>query len=253
MTHITYEHLHMFCAKSDSLRPKLLHPALMGGRWYASNSRILISVPKDYVIEDERLYDGCKIEGRYPNVKSVINEENVRATKGVGISIIKAAFSKLPMVEEEVGQEIPINYIDCPCCDDGEIEINDNIHFKKHWISVEANVECPVCHGYGKIPDWDDYDPEEDDEGYDPDYDTTYVKKVKTGNMVPDYEHGTIVCDGVKCSAANLKIITDFFDSIGADEVNYEVGCDQITFECDNIYILQMGVYDEKNDGITAW
>lgn len=252
MQQITYEQLHNFCEKPDTLQPKLLYPSIAGGRWYATNRRVLISVPKEYVVEDDRLYDGCKIEGRYPNVKGVINEENVRATKGVDLSLIKAAFAKLPTVEEEVEKEFPINYIDCPCCDDGEIEINDNIHFKKHWIDVEAKVECPVCHGFGKIPDWDDYNPNEDDE-YDPDEDTTYVKMVKTGNMISDFEHGTIVCDGLKCNAVNLKIIIDFFDGIGADEVNYEIKRDMITFEYDNIYILLMGVYDEENDGITAW
>ena len=244
MQQITYEQLHNFCEKSDTLRPKLLYPALIAGRWYATNALILISVPKDYVIEDERLYDGCKIKGRYPNVKGVINEENVRATKSVDLSVIKAAFAKLPMVEEEVEQEFPINYIDCPCCKYGEVEVRGDVHFKERWIDVEATVECPVCHGYGKIPDWDDYDPEEEDEGYDPDYDKIYTKKVKTGNMLPDYEHGIIVCDGLKCNAAKIKIICDFFDSIGAEEVNYFVDRDQITFECDNIYILLMGVYD---------
>ena len=253
MQQITYEQLHNFCEKPDTLQPKLLYPSIAGGRWYATNRRVLISVPKEYVIEDERLYDGCKIEGRYPNVKGVINEEYVRATKGVDISLIKAAFAKLPTVEEEVEQEIPINYIDCPCCHNGEIEISGDVHFKKQWIDVEATVECPVCHGFGKIPDWDDYNPNEDDE-YDPDNDTTYVNMVKTGNMIPDYEHGIIVCDGVKCSAAKLKIITDFFDSIGAEEVNYEAKPhNHIIFEYDNIYIMLVWVCVPENEGITAW
>lgn len=94
MQQITYEQLHNFCEKPDTFHPKLLYPSIAGGRWYATNRRVLISVPKEYVVEDERLYDGCKIEGRYPNVKGVINEENVRATKGVDLSLIKAAFAK---------------------------------------------------------------------------------------------------------------------------------------------------------------
>ena len=253
MQQITYKHLHNFCDQPDTLRPKLLYPALIAGRWYATNDRVLISVPKEYVVEDERLYDGCKIEGRYPNVKAIIQEEYFFPPGVVKIDTIKAAFAKLPMVEEEVEQEFPINYIDCPCCDDGEIEISGDIHFKNHWIDVEAKVECPVCHGYGKIPDWDDYDPEEEDEGYDPDNDKTYTKKVKTGNIIPSFGQGIIVCDGLKCNAANIKIITDFFDSIGAEEVNYEIKRDQITFEYDNIYIMLAGVYGSKNEVITAW
>lgn len=252
MQQITYEQLHNFCEQPDTLRPKLLYPCLMSGRWYATDSKVLISVPKEYVVEDERLYDGCKIEGRYPNVKAVFDEAYFRSQGVVKIDTIKTAFPKLPMVDEYVEKELPINYIDCPCCDDGKIELHESVRFHKRHIDVDHEVDCPVCHGYGKIPDWEDYDPDDDGE-YDPDNDTTYTKEVKTGNKIPDYEHGIITCGGSKFNAGRLKVIADFFDSIGADDVDCEIKRDTIIFEYDGIFILLMGVYDEKNEGITAW
>lgn len=219
MQQITYEQIKKFC-DDDPIRPILHEPRLIDGRWYASDGHFIISIPEAIVKYDES-FEKNKIECNYPDVKRFLQEESVKADKTVDVSIIEAAFIKLPMIDEEVEKEFPIKYIDCPCCRDGKIEVSDSVLFKNHWIGVDAEVDCPVCHGYGKIPDWDDYDPENDDE-YDPKFDTTYTKMVKTGNKVPDFHTGSIICDGIKVMPYLLKTITDFFHSIGTEKVNYE-------------------------------
>lgn len=103
---------------------------------------------------------------------------------------INDALAQLPLTDEMKEVEREMKFIDCPeCGGDGEIEISESVHFRGHWLDATATCDCPVCNGYGKTPDMEDYDPENDD--YNPDS-PEYSTKVKTGRKIPNVS-GTLL------------------------------------------------------------
>lgn len=184
---ITYETLKSFCAEKYDLRPQLHYAIKRGEYWWASNGYRIICVPMNQTQQGDMrfLCDEMPNDvGTYPNVENIIDVKGFTPEFTFNISAINEALEKLPKVDEYKEVKRDIEFIDCPECDDGEIEIEDTVYYRGSTYSVSATCQCPICHGYGKIPDFEDYDPDEDE--YDPDEDETYFEKVKTGRKIPD-------------------------------------------------------------------
>lgn len=189
---ITYETLKSFCSE-DLLRPALQYACRRADGWWASDGSRIICVPMDECQQgDLRFYcnELPKEAGNYPNVENVVDVKSFTPKFIVTTKAINHAMSKLPVTDEMVEVEREMKFVECPeCGGDGEIEISETIHFRGHWLNAEATCECPVCHGYGQIPDKEDYNPKNDD--YDPDS-PEYSTMVPTGRKVPDV-NGTLL------------------------------------------------------------
>lgn len=184
---IRYETLKSFCAKEEEKRQALKYAVRINDRWYASDSYVGICVPMEHCEKSDirfQMNEIPEVAGRYPNIEAVMRYEEFKPTHTLDLRDLEALEGKLPQVPETKKVEKEIHYIDCPECDNGEIELSESIRFKHKYYSVEAKAECPICHGYGKIPDWDDYNPKEME--YDPDVDKTSYFDKPTGNTIPD-------------------------------------------------------------------
>ena len=189
---ITYETLKTFCA-DDTLRPQMMYACRRADGWWATDGHRVICVPMEECQQgDVRfLCDEIPKEiGKFPNVEAVVDVKGFTPKFTVSVQAINDALAQLPLTDEMKEVEREMNFIECPeCGGEGEIEISDTIHFNGHWLDAEATCECPVCHGYGQIPDKEDYDPKNDD--YDPDS-PEYSTMVPTGRKVPDVS-GTLL------------------------------------------------------------
>lgn len=131
-----------------------------------------------------------KDAGKFPNVEAVVDVKGYTPKFTVSVQAINDALAQLPETDEMKEVEREMKFIECPeCGGDGEIEISETVHFRGHWLDAEATCECPVCHGYGQIPDKEDYDPTKEE--YDPDS-PEYSTMVPTGRKVPDVS-GTLL------------------------------------------------------------
>lgn len=187
---ITYETLKSFCSEYD-IHTELQYATKRKDGWWASDGRRIICVPMDQTQKGDIrfLCEELPKELKYPPVEDIIDVKGFIPEFTFNISAINEALEKLPKVDEYREVERDIKFIKCPECDDGEIEISDSICYKGKGYDLYATCVCPICHGYGKIPDIDDYDPDEDD--YDPD-DEEYTTKEKTGRKIPDTK-GTLI------------------------------------------------------------
>ena len=183
---ITYETLKTFCA-TDPLRP-ILNYAFRGKEgWWATDAQRLIYVPMEECMQGDERFQRDEIPenaGRYPNVESTFDVHSFTTKFLIPVKAIEDAINRLPLTEEMQEVERELKFIDCPECNgDGEIDITESILFNHHFYEAEATVECPICHGYGKIPDKEDYNPEKED--YDPES-PEYSTWVPTGKMIPN-------------------------------------------------------------------
>jgi len=154
---VTYEQMKRFCA-DDCLRAALMEPHKVDRWWCASNSYILIY--DEEVLFDEKCVKTT--DGKFPNVLAVFNPDNFRAEGSLTLERLNISFDAIPRVEVMREVSKPFKLVNCPSCNDGEIEISDDIRYRNKYYEATATVECPICHGYGKIPDTDKYDPEND-------------------------------------------------------------------------------------------
>ncbi len=189
---ISYETLKSFCADED-LRPQLMYACRRSDGWWATNGQKVIYAPMEECQQgDARFFcdEMPKDVGKYPNVEAVVNVKGFTPKFTITVQAINDALAQIPLTDEMKEVEREMEFIDCPeCGGDGEIEISEIIYFRNHRLNAEATCECPVCHGYGKIPDKEDYNPKYDD--YDPDS-PEYSTKVKTGKKIPNVS-GTIL------------------------------------------------------------
>lgn len=183
---ITYETLKTFCA-DDTLRPQMMYACRRADGWWATNGQKIICVPMEECQQGDVRFlcdEMPKGIGKFPNVETVVDVKGYTPKFTVSVQAINDALAQLPMTDEMKEVEREIKFIKCPeCGGDGEIEISHTIHFRGHWLDAEATCECPVCHGYGQIPNIEDYNPNKDD--YDPDS-PEYSTMVPTGRKVPD-------------------------------------------------------------------
>ena len=189
---ITYETLKTFCG-DDPIRPQMMYACRRADGWWATDGFKVIYVPMEECQQGDVRFFGDEMPkdiGKFPNVEAVVNVKGFTPKFTITVQAINDALAQLPETDEMVEVERELKFIDCPeCGGDGEIEISDTIYFHGHCLDATATCECPVCHGYGQIPDIEDYDPEHDD--YDPDS-PEYSTKVKTGRKVPDVS-GTLL------------------------------------------------------------
>lgn len=185
---ITFETLKSFCS-SDPLRPAMMYACRREDGWWATDGCHIICVPMTEVQQGDMrfLCDELPADaGRYPNMEGVINVKKFEPKMTITVQAINDALAQLPLTDGMKEVEREMKFIECPeCGGDGEIEISESVHFRDHWLHATATCDCPVCNGHGKIPDMEDYDPENDD--YDPDS-PEYSTKIKTGRKIPNVE-----------------------------------------------------------------
>lgn len=189
---ITYETLKSFCA-DDTLRPQMMYACRREDGWWATDGHRVICVPMEECQQGDVRFlcdEMPKEIGKFPNVEAVVNVKGFTSKFLVPVKAIEDAMAKLPLTDEMREVEREMKFIKCPeCGGDGEIEISETVHFRGHWLDAEATCECPVCHGYGEIPDKEDYDPTKEE--YDPES-PEYSTMVPTGRKVPDVS-GTLL------------------------------------------------------------
>lgn len=183
---ITFETLKSFCAY-DTLRPQMMYACRREDGWWATDGTRIICVPMEECQQGDVRFLCDEMPNdvpKYPNVEAVVDVKGFTPKLTISVQAIEDAMAKLPLTDEMKEVESEITFKQCPQCGGGgEIRIRESVYFNGRWLDAEATCECPVCHGYGKIPDIEDYNPEEDD--YDPD-DEKYSTMVPTGRKVPD-------------------------------------------------------------------
>ena len=184
---ISYDTLKSFCGKDD-YRAALRFAVKRKDGWWATDGRRIICVPMEHTQQGDLRFLSDEFPdnvGKFPNVESIIDVAGFTPKFTLNALQIKRALDKLPLVYAYADKERAIKYITCPECDgDRTIEIDDTVYFNGEYYDVSAECECPICHGYGVIPDFKDYNPDKDD--YDPEVDKTITYKVKTKRKVPD-------------------------------------------------------------------
>lgn len=185
---ITYETLKTFCA-TNTIHPVMNYACRRTDGWWATDGHRVICVPMEECQQGDLRFLCDEMPdnvGRFPNVEAVVDVKGFATKFSITVQAINDALAKLPLTDETVEVEREMKFLKCPQCGgSGDIDISESIYFNNHWYHAEATVDCPICHGYGQIPDKEDYDPKKED--YDPES-PEYSTKVKTGKKIPDVD-----------------------------------------------------------------
>lgn len=218
---VRYETLKKFCS-TDILRESLQFVKRIDNNWYASDGHVACRVSEEAKHSDDILYlTEYPNDLRYPNIEAVLPETVSDNAIQMSVKEIKNSFQNLRKVREHRDVEEEIHYKECDCndCYGGKVTLTESVIYKGHYYDLEEEVDCPVCHGHGVIPDIEDYDPDEDD--YDPETDKTHIVSKWTGRMIPDFE-SAIEIHGITVKAKYLKLMTEVAEEMGTDTVSVD-------------------------------
>jgi len=253
---VTYETLKSFCADEYALRPQLHYAIKRGEYWWASDGYRIICVPMNQTQQGDMRFlcdEMPNDAGAYPNVESIIDVKGFKSKFTIKVSAIKDAMSNLPKIDAYAEVKRELNFIECPECDDGEIEIEDSVYYKGNRYELIATCQCPICHGYGKIPDVEGYDPDCDD--YDPDEASTYIEMVKTGRKIPDLENTMLHIKGTAyIKSSNFNSLLRVANEQGVSEIECAGGnynsC--VVFRMNGVIVGLMPMIKGKSDKRTV-
>lgn len=233
-----------FCA-DDMFRPQLNHIAPWREYYVACDSKRLLAVKQSACPFTSDLDEAQ--HGKYPNIEAVLHPDTFRATHRIRIADLKAYISRIATEDEMEEYEVPTEYEKCPACDgDGTITIyGDDVYFRGHHYDMDQEVECPVCHGFGKVPKDPDFDPDccdaDDIENW-----VTYAHR-PTGRKIISNDLITYV-DHLPLRAAYLADLVTVMESFNVRIAEFQIVGYAITFRLPDAYLLFMGIYVDDTD-----
>lgn len=240
---ITYELLKSFCSDCE-LRPALRYAVRIEGRWWATDSKIVIAVPFDKCHPNDVRFtmdEMPKDIGAYPDILSATKINSFSPSGVLTVSQLQATLDKLPLVHKMVEVEKEINYIECPECDNGQISVCKTVYFNGYSYDADGEVECPICHGYGQMSDFDNYDPDKDD--YNPETDKTYIATVQSKQMVRDLENSVIDLGGVTVKAAYIEKLLSVAKAMNVESIEYSYTSTALSCMVDGVFVYACGVW----------
>lgn len=239
---VRYETLKKFC-KNDELRPAYKYVKQINGKWYATDGHAACRVDENTKHPDDILYgtDEFPSDCRYPSIERVMPDTIGEDVAHMNIREIQDKISKLRKVKKMIGVEEEIHYKECDCndCYGGKVTLTESVRYKGHYYDLEEEVDCPVCHGHGVIPDIEDYDPIEDD--YDPETDKTHIVNKWTGKMIPDMDAPVEVL-GKKVRVRYLKLVLEVARDMETDNFKAKWMEDMLVIDVKGVMICIMVV-----------
>lgn len=219
------------------MRPSMHYVKRIGNSWYACDAFAACRVSAEAKHPDDILYltDEHPDDLRFPNVEAVLPESVSDKAIQMPVEEIKGSFRNLRKVREYRDVEEDINYIECDCseCIEGKVILRESISYGDHYYDLEEEVDCPVCHGRGVIPDFEDYDPDDD---YDPETDKTHIISRWTGRMIPDFE-SAIEIHGLNVKAKYLKLVTEVAEEMGTGIISVDRKNDMLIIGMEGVLI----------------
>lgn len=233
---VRYETLKRFCSTNE-LRPSMHYVKRIGNNWYATDAYAVCRISEEAKHSNDILYltDEYPDDLRFPNVEAVLPESVSDEAIQMSVEEIKSSLRSLRKIREYRDVEEDINYVECDCCEchGGKVTLSESIHYGDHYYDMEEEVDCPVCHGYGVIPDFEDYDPDDD---YDPEIDKTHIVSRWTGRMIPDFE-SAIEIHGLTVKAKYLKLVTEVAEEMGTDIISVDRENDMLIVGMEGVLI----------------
>lgn len=241
MKKIGFDTLKTFCAE-ESLRPQYLFPCLKDGYWCATDGRILV-MAKDSVCEDNiQCYDESL--GKYPNVFAVFNPRSFDPSCEVRLCDMEGALSKVPREKGYTKKEIETEYETCEACF-GSGQLTNEVLFRGSYI--EYNTECPICHGYGKVPVSNEYDPEY----YNSPKEFVDHVKTETGQMVIK-DDAVLSIDNRIYIATTIDKVRALMSFLGVDSAvigyNKNLGRIYTVFHFSGVFVVLSDVDFDRKD-----
>lgn len=210
----------LFCSDNDPFGIVFNAPFVYGNYYCATNRYVLLMAEKCACESIETPPCDCSV----PNIGAVMNPQNIKAERTITAEQIRAAVNEIGYEDEVV---------------------------TRPKAERPKMIECPICHGHGKIPDSELYDPDEVE------YPSDYIEyeEVKTGNKVIK-ENGLISLGGLFFNARYMENVLQVMHAIDADSVQCAIDGDKLFFVLPNIYICVMRTYlsidDDDDDFVTS-
>lgn len=238
---VDYKILKKFCGDELDLRPQLTEPHLVDDYWVATNAHIIAMCRTEICSKKIRPRN---VEGRFPNVFAVFNPEtDSNPTHIVTLQDLRSALDLCYKVDEVIEEPTDNILEKCPACyGDGEIE--DSVHFRGKYY--DYSCECPICHGFGKVPVSEDYDPDDD---IDPqDFEATI--EVKTGKKILDKYLSVVDINGCIFRAFYILLICEFMEHVGVDAAKIWKKKDMLVFEFPHAFMCLMRILENPNKDV---
>lgn len=246
-TFLTKSFMQQFCS-TDSLRPiqTVIFPA--EGYYVATDSRHMLLVPEtdchftlDYVPARH---------GKPMNVGAVIDPKKLTATHSISLSDLRDWISRNATDDETEDVAVPTEFKECDCdeCDNGRITLTTNARWRGKWLDIEEEVDCPVCHGFGKIPVDPDYDPDECDDEDDVAQWVTYEHR-PTGRKIFSSETAAYI--STFCTRPSyLFYLVKLMEQLQVDTASFCIHDHLIAFLFGSVTYVIAGVYEAgcRND-----
>lgn len=237
---MTKSFMQNFCG-DNFLRPveNVIFP--IEGYRVATDGRHCIVVPEEEC-EFELDYDKKK-HGKALNVLAVCDPSKFAPTHKVYLSELKEYITQHSTEDEIEDVEVPTEFKECECCEDGKILLYDSVDWKGKRYNVEDEVDCPVCHGYGKIPTDTEYDPIKCDDDDDVRNWVSYEHR-PTGRKIIGPNTITHI-SGLAFRAAYLYHVVEIIEFFHSDHADFYTGSNNVFFKIENTIYLVAGVYKE--------
>lgn len=248
---IQFETLKSFCGKPEFNMESQAYAVRISKWWWATDRHALIAVPFTKCKHGDKRFQKDEIPenvGKFPNVLGLVNPEKFQPKGKLSVEHLREALNKIPMTEELEEVESPLNYIKCPCCKNGEIEITRSLKYNGRYYEAEAVAECPICHGYSKIPDFDDYNPLEME--YNPSTDNTYKHNIPSGRMCPDYSNTVLKIGEIYIIPKEIERLLKVVEDMGVTEIEHgDIGYPQpLACMIDGVFVYMMNIFVPLDD-----
>lgn len=237
MKKIDYDTLIGFCTKDD-FRIALHYPCLKQGYWCASDGAILV-MAHESVCDDNIPINDETLE-KFKNIFNIFNPSLFKPEYIVKLEELDRALNEVPKVKVYDERIIETEYEECEACG-GSGEMEDEVDFRGNLYTYSC--ECPVCHGYGRVPVSEEYDPDED-------IPEEFVDREKywTGKMEIEYKADVRIGD-FKYRAEYINKVKTLMQEIGTNramvcftESNF------IVFNFNSVYIVVCNWLNDKKD-----
>ena len=242
---MTKEFMQRFTA-DDPFRPITGVVFPTDGYYVATDAKHMIMV-KDSDCHFELDYDKKK-HGKTLNVLAVCDPEKISVTHRVKLSDLRAYIERISTEDEVVSVEVPTVFKQCDCdeCDDGKITLHEYVRWGRRDFEIEEEVDCPVCHGFGKIPVDPEYDPDECDESDDVENWITDEEQ-KTGRKVIGEK--TLCYIGKLCLRATyLPYVQQLMEFLGVDILDFAFEKRMVVFKAETLCYAICGVLEDRDD-----
>lgn len=243
-TFLTKSFMQQFCS-TDSLRPVLTVIFPAKDYYVASNSYELL-MAKQSVCAFETDYNQ-DVHGPTLQVFTVCNPEKLAFTHRLMLSSLRDYISSIATEDEIEYIEVPTEFKECDCdeCNYGRITLECHANWRGKYLDLEDEIDCPICHGFGKIPVDPEYDPDECFGIDDVEHWITYEHR-KTGRKIIGPDTITHIA-GLAINAKFLNHILLLMEYFGIDQVDFFIDKQMIVFNVveHKVYYLFMSVYEE--------